>query len=129
MSTRRLVRRALLSFVSCGDFKSFLTRNGTRNGTRSEEQLQERLKSLPQELTPQRAASELAIFELDGWQARYRGPGFGKKKTKKQRVEIGNFAAECLDHHLGRLHCPERLAPAAYGHAMAHLFLQVRIDG
>ena len=58
-----------------------------RLGERAEEQLQERLKSLPQELTPQRAASELAIFELDGWQARYRGPGFGKKKTKKKRVE------------------------------------------
>jgi len=58
-----------------------------RLGQRAEEQLQERLQSVPQELTPQRAASELAIFELDGWLARYRGPGFGKKKTKKKRVE------------------------------------------
>jgi hypothetical protein len=58
-----------------------------RLGQRAEEQLQARLKSVPQELTPQRAPSELAVFELDGWQARYRGPGFGKKKTKKKRVE------------------------------------------
>jgi hypothetical protein len=58
-----------------------------RLGERAEEQLQERLKTVPLEQTPQRAGSELAIFELDGWQARYRGPGFWKKKTKKKRVE------------------------------------------
>jgi len=58
-----------------------------RLGERAEEQLQARLKTVPQESAPQRIASELAIFELDGWQARYRGPGFGKKKTKKKRVE------------------------------------------
>ena len=32
---RRSVRRELLSFVSCGDFKSFLTRNATRNAIKS----------------------------------------------------------------------------------------------
>jgi hypothetical protein len=58
-----------------------------RLGERAEEQLQERLKTVPLEQTPQRAGSELAIFELDGWQARYRGLGFWKKKTKKKRVE------------------------------------------
>jgi hypothetical protein len=58
-----------------------------RLGQRAEQQTQERLGTLAQELTPQRAAGELAVFMLDGWQARYRGPGFGKKKTKKKRVE------------------------------------------
>src|ERR1041384_7960692 len=60
---------------------------GQKLGQRAEEQTQERLKSLPQEIAPERAASSLAVFMLDGWQARYRGPGFGKKKTKKKRVE------------------------------------------
>jgi hypothetical protein len=58
-----------------------------RLGVRAEQQTQQRLQTLAQELSPQRAASELAVFMLDGWQARYRGPGFGKKKTKKSRVE------------------------------------------
>src|SRR5262245_13984452 len=58
-----------------------------RLGERAEQQTQKRLAMLAQERTPQRAASEVAVFRLDGWQARYRGPGFGKKKTKKKRVE------------------------------------------
>jgi len=58
-----------------------------RLGERAEQQTQERLRSVPQELVPQRADSKLAIFMLDGWQARYRGPGWGKKKTKKKRIE------------------------------------------
>ena len=60
---------------------------GQRLGERAEEQTQARLETVAAELTPQRAASPLAVFMLDGWQARYRGPGFGKKKTKKKRVE------------------------------------------
>jgi hypothetical protein len=56
-------------------------------GQRAEQQTQERLGSLPPERDPQRAASKLAVFMLDGWQARYRGPGWKKKKTKKKRVE------------------------------------------
>lgn len=58
-----------------------------RLGQRAEQQTQERLEALAPELTPQRAACELAVFMLDGWQARYRGPGFGKKRTQKKRVE------------------------------------------
>jgi hypothetical protein len=58
-----------------------------RLGERAEQQMQKRLETIPVELTPQRADSELAVFMLDGWQARYRGPGFGKKRTKKKRVE------------------------------------------
>jgi len=58
-----------------------------RLGQRAEEQTQKRSATLALELTPQRAPAELAVFMLDGWQARHRGPGFGKKKTKKKRVE------------------------------------------
>lgn len=58
-----------------------------RLGARAEQQHQQRLGTLSRELTPQRAASELAVFMMDGWQGRYRGAGFGKKKTKQNRVE------------------------------------------
>ena len=58
-----------------------------RLGGRAEQQTQARLATLALELTPQRAACEVAVFMLDGWQARYRGPGFGKEKTQKKRVE------------------------------------------
>jgi hypothetical protein len=56
-------------------------------GQRAEEQTQERLERVPPERTPQRAASELAVFMWDGWQARYRGLGWGKKRTQQKRVE------------------------------------------
>lgn len=58
-----------------------------RLGARAEQHTQERLKSMPVERVPQRAALALAIFMLDGWHMRYRGPGFGKKRTRKKRVE------------------------------------------
>jgi len=58
-----------------------------RLGARAEQQQQQRLETRAVELAPQRAASELAVFMLDGWQARFRGPGWGKKKTRKNRVE------------------------------------------
>jgi hypothetical protein len=58
-----------------------------RLGRRAERQAQARLESVAAERRPQRAASKLAVFMLDGYLARYRGPGWGKKKTKKKRVE------------------------------------------
>ena len=58
-----------------------------RLGTRAEHQTQVRLESEAGELTPQRRASELAVFMLDGYLVRYRGSGWGKKRTKKKRVE------------------------------------------
>lgn len=58
-----------------------------RLGARAEQQTQQRLKLRLPELAPQRAASQLAVFMLDGWQARYRGPGWGQKKTSQNRVE------------------------------------------
>jgi hypothetical protein len=58
-----------------------------RVGARAEQQMQERLQSAPKLLNAQAAPKELALFMLDGWHLRYRGPGFGKKRTKKKRVE------------------------------------------
>jgi hypothetical protein len=57
-----------------------------RLGQRAEEQTQARLEQVPQEKQPRRAPAELAILMADGWMARFRGPGWGKKKTKKERV-------------------------------------------
>lgn len=57
-----------------------------RAGGKAEAQAQERLKQLPRESQPQRRASELALLMIDGWFARFRGPGWGKKKTKEERV-------------------------------------------
>jgi hypothetical protein len=58
-----------------------------RLGCRAEALSQERLQSPPVEREPQRAAAKLAVLMLDGWQVRQRGPGWGKKKTKENRVE------------------------------------------
>lgn len=58
-----------------------------RLGQRAEAQIQERLKETPVEKSPQRAPSQLAVLMLDGFQVRFRGPGWGKKKTRKTRVE------------------------------------------
>jgi hypothetical protein len=58
-----------------------------RVGGRAEAQTQERLQQAPQESQPQRRPSELALLMVDGWFARFRGPGWGKKRTQKERVE------------------------------------------
>ena len=58
-----------------------------RFGARAEEQAQRRYEQLPAERLPQRGPSELGVLMVDGCQMRYRGPGWGKKKTKKDRVE------------------------------------------
>lgn len=58
-----------------------------RVGSEAEAQTQERLQQVPQEIQPQRRASELALLMVDGWFARFRGPGWGKKNTQKERVE------------------------------------------
>ena len=58
-----------------------------RLGREAEDQTQLRLNLPPTESQPQRAPVELAIIMNDGWMARFRGPGWGKKKTKKDRVE------------------------------------------
>ena len=78
---------ALARKWGCAVDDSTLHALAQRLGVRAEQQTQQRLERLPSELGPQRAASELAVFMLDGWQARYRGPGWGKRKTRKNRVE------------------------------------------
>ena len=58
-----------------------------RLGSKAEAQTQERLKKVAPERQPERAASELGVLMVDGWHVRFRGPGWGKKKTKQERVE------------------------------------------
>jgi hypothetical protein len=64
-----------------------------RLGKKAEQQSQKRMEQVAEELNPQRGASELAVFMLDGCHLRYRGPGWGKKKTKKKRFEWHEFKA------------------------------------
>jgi hypothetical protein len=58
-----------------------------RLGARAQQQLQTRLAAPTPALPPHRAASPLAVIELDGWQVRERGEGWGRKKTQSSRVE------------------------------------------
>ena len=58
-----------------------------RLGERAEARTQSRLETTPAEREPQRAPTSLAVLMLDGWMVRQRGPGWGKKKTKENRVE------------------------------------------
>jgi hypothetical protein len=57
-----------------------------RVGARAEAQTQVRLKTVPVEIAPERAPSALAVLMIDAWLARFRGPGWGKKKTSDPRV-------------------------------------------
>jgi len=58
-----------------------------RVGSQAEVQTQERLGQVPQESQPQRRDSELGVLMMDGWHVRFRGPGWGRKRTQKERVE------------------------------------------
>ena len=58
-----------------------------RLGARAEARTQSGLRSVPAERESKRAAAPLAVLMLDGWQVRQRGPGWGRKKTRKPRVE------------------------------------------
>lgn len=58
-----------------------------RLGARAEQQTQERLESLPPPKPAQRGAGELAVVMVDGWMVRQRGPGWGLKQTRENRVE------------------------------------------
>lgn len=58
-----------------------------RLGRRAEAHTQKRLARPPVEELPRASASALAVLMLDGWQVRQRGPGWGRKKTLKPRVE------------------------------------------
>jgi hypothetical protein len=58
-----------------------------RMGARAEAQAQRRYEQPPTERLLQRGPSELGVLMVDGCQLRYRGPGWGKKKTEQERVE------------------------------------------
>lgn len=58
-----------------------------RLGALAESQTQARLEHPPAERVPQRAAGDLAVLMVDGWQVRQRGPGWGQSRTPKARVE------------------------------------------
>ena len=58
-----------------------------RLGAKAEAQTQARLKQVPVEKDSARAASALAVLMLDGFQVRFRGPGWGRPKTTQPRVE------------------------------------------
>jgi hypothetical protein len=58
-----------------------------RVGAQAQAQMEERIKTPPQEQRPQRRPSQLGVVLVDGWLTRHRGPGWGKKKTRQNRVE------------------------------------------
>ena len=60
---------------------------GQRVGARAQAQAQARYETRPPARQPQRAPTALAVVQVDGCQICERGPGWGKKKTKKNRVE------------------------------------------
>src|SRR2546426_4461186 len=82
---RRRAGRWKMGLRSCDD--SVLHALVQRVGSKAETQTQERLQQVPQESQPQRRASELALLMIDGWLARFRGPGWGKKKSEQERVK------------------------------------------
>jgi hypothetical protein len=58
-----------------------------RLGAKAEAQTQARLETTPVEKSPARAPTPLAVLMVDGFQVRFRGRGWGKKKTQEARVE------------------------------------------
>jgi hypothetical protein len=58
-----------------------------RLGAKAEAQTQQRLQTPPVEKAPARAPTPLAVLMVDGFQVRFRGPGWGKQETPEPRVE------------------------------------------
>jgi len=58
-----------------------------RVGRRAEDQTEPRLEQPPAERQPERRASRLGVLMVEGWMARFRGEGWGKKRTHKTRVD------------------------------------------
>jgi hypothetical protein len=56
-----------------------------RLGAKAEAQTQERLEKAPVEKCPARAPTPLAVLMVDGFQVRFRGPGWGKRRTTQPR--------------------------------------------
>lgn len=58
-----------------------------RVGARAERQAQVQYQQAPKERLPEEPASALGVLMVDGCQVRYRGDGWGKKRSKKEHVE------------------------------------------
>ncbi|HVR35373.1 MAG TPA: hypothetical protein VMS21_05925 [Methylomirabilota bacterium] len=58
-----------------------------RQGARAEQQTRARLRTVPREKAPARAPTPLGVLMIDGFMVRYRGPGWGRRKTAHWRVE------------------------------------------
>jgi len=58
-----------------------------RLGAKAEAQTQARLKEPPPQTAPARAPTPLAVVMVDGFQVRFRGPGWGQRQPKQPRVE------------------------------------------
>jgi hypothetical protein len=82
-----------------------------RMGARAEAQTQARLKTLPQEIAPQRPPSALAVLMIDGFLGRFRGEGWGQKKTRKPRVEWHELKT-------GVFYCLEQASLSASGRGL-----------
>lgn len=70
-----------------------------RVGQRAEQQAQARYEQLPAERCPQHPPSALGVLMVDGCQVRHRGGGWGKKKTKKERVEYHELKVGVFYRH------------------------------
>lgn len=79
-----------------------------RTGAKAEQQIQQRLKEPALELEAQRQASALAVLLMDGWLARFRGPGWGKRRSEKAHVEWHEIKT-------GVFYCVEQAARADNG--------------
>jgi hypothetical protein len=58
-----------------------------RVGAKAQKQVKQRINTVAAERAPQQKPSQLGVLLLDGWQVRHRGPGWGGKKTRQNRVE------------------------------------------
>jgi len=99
---------ALSAKWGCAVDDSTLHTLAQRVGAKAEAQVQARLQTPPLETEPQRQAAALAVLSLDGWLARFRGPGWGREKTQKSRVEWHEIKT-------GVFWCGEQLARADNG--------------
>ena len=80
-------------------------------GVRAEAPTARRRETPPPEREPERAPSPLAVRLIDGCQMRYRGPGWGRKKTQKPRVEWPELKLGVFDRE-------EPAAPTAGGRGL-----------
>lgn len=77
----------LAAKVSCPVEDSTVQALVQRLGTKAEAQTQARLKEKPPQKACARAPTPLAVVMVDGFQVRFRGPGWGQRKTDLPRVE------------------------------------------